>query len=266
MQRIVPAQHCPGTPSLWYLASIHQRTHAAWRTRTRRSTVLRAGRPWAILSVARSPVRCTSPARQKHSKRMVAIRRSSKSDDRFAVGLLRVECPRVRTAPSRALRAPQRSPTARAARPPFPPPYDPRTGQHNLELDGLDLIRPPVRADGCPTPAPRPLLRVVFVTCARRSRSGAGRSMRRRYTGTRPRSPRRLPRRAVAASALGAPTRIESRRIFEVDPLLCPQCGVEMKRASRCAADVGAPVRVTAPPSWKTRMAAWDEGTRAACK
>ena len=50
-----------------------------------RSTVLRAGRLGAILSVDRPRGRCTSPARQIHSKRTVAMRRSSKSGDRFAV-------------------------------------------------------------------------------------------------------------------------------------------------------------------------------------
>ena len=34
---------------------------------------------------------------------------------------------------------------------------------------------------------------------------------------------------AAPASELGEPTRIKSRRIFELDPLLYPQCGVETK-------------------------------------
>jgi len=44
---------------------------------------------------------------------------------------------------------------------------------------------------------------------------------------------------------LGAPTRIKSRRIFEVDPLLCPQCGVEMKRVA-VIQDVGVVDRILA--------------------
>jgi hypothetical protein len=44
---------------------------------------------------------------------------------------------------------------------------------------------------------------------------------------------------------LGAPTRFESRRIFAVDPLLCPRCGVEMKRVA-VIQDVGVVDRILA--------------------
>ena len=111
-------------------------------------------------------------------------------------------------------------------------PYDPRTGQRNLELDDLELIRRLCAQ----IPAPRQHLVRYFGWYSSRARgdrarrqseesgNGAPRSEVRTDTEHRDDSPAARSRRRSWARLL--------RRIFEVDPLLCPQCGVEMKRVA----------------------------------
>jgi hypothetical protein len=111
-------------------------------------------------------------------------------------------------------------------------PYDPRTGQRTLELDDLELIRRLCAQ----IPAPRQHLVRYFGWYSSRARgdrarrqsgkgdSGAPRPEVRTDAEHRDDSPAARSRRRSWARLL--------RRIFEVDPLLCPQCGVEMKRVA----------------------------------
>ena len=94
-------------------------------------------------------------------------------------------------------------------------PLQPQTGQRNLELDCLELIRRLCAQ----IPAPRQQMVRYYGFYSNRGRS------RRRTPAPAPPpdddSPTAATRRRSWARLL--------RRIFEVDPLLCPQCGVEMR-------------------------------------
>ena len=126
-------------------------------------------------------------------------------------------------------------------------PYDPRTGQRTLELDDLELIRRLCAQ----IPAPRQHLVRYFGWYSSRARGDRGRRKSgesgngaprsevdvRADTEHRDDSPAARSRRRSWARLL--------RRIFEVDPLLCPQCGVEMKRVA-VIQDLGVADRILA--------------------
>ncbi len=123
-------------------------------------------------------------------------------------------------------------------------PVDPRTGQRDLQLDPLELIHRLVRQ----IPAPRQHMVRKLGSYANRSRGA-----RRQRDGDQREADRRaeVTGDAAAAAAAGA-GRVQSehaaavsggpeqrarrrswarllRRIYEVDPLLCPRCGMEMR-------------------------------------
>jgi hypothetical protein len=101
-------------------------------------------------------------------------------------------------------------------------PYDPRTGQRDLELDPLELIHRLCQQ----IPAPRQHLVRYYGHYSNRSR-GARRehpAPEASSTVDEDLTPEGRIRRRSWARLL--------RRIFEVDPLLCPRCDVEMKIVS----------------------------------
>jgi len=93
-------------------------------------------------------------------------------------------------------------------------PTDPRTGQRDLELDNLELIRRLTAQ----IPAPRQHLVRYYGFYSNRARGA------RRTQGDTPVAPDPVP-----ATDRGRSWARLLRRIFEVDPLLCPQCQVVMK-------------------------------------
>jgi hypothetical protein len=94
-------------------------------------------------------------------------------------------------------------------------PPDPATGRRVMELDRLELIRHLCTQ----IPAPRQHLVRYYGWYSNRARGARG-EVRRPATPD-DMSPAAVARRRSWARLL--------RKIFEVDPLLCPQCGVEMR-------------------------------------
>jgi len=95
-------------------------------------------------------------------------------------------------------------------------PPDPRTGQRDLELDVLEMIRRLCAQ----IPAPRQHLVRYYGWYSHRARG----ARRERVSEVVEQSPASSGRSRSWARLL--------RKIFEVDPLLCPQCGVEMQIVS----------------------------------
>ena len=97
-------------------------------------------------------------------------------------------------------------------------PFHPETGKRDMELDGLELIRRLCAQ----IPAPRQHLVRYYGWYSNRAR-GARRGADARPSpaeGISNDSPQSVARRRSWARML--------RRIFELDPMLCPQCGIEM--------------------------------------
>jgi len=103
-------------------------------------------------------------------------------------------------------------------------PVDPRTGKRGLELDALEWMH----ALGRQVPDPRQHMVRYYGLYANRSRG----EWRRRWSGAGWGRGNECPRREAQASRPGARAGSWARllrRILEVDPLLCPRCGVKLQ-------------------------------------